>query len=88
MAMLEKFKEHKKEMEIKMEQAEKIADAAAEKFTGDLKTLVASATEEEFKEFIESESDAISDTDRMVAIMMFMETHEKNAGIIAMMVRK
>lgn len=88
MAMLEKFKEHKKEMEIKMEQAEKIADAAAEKFTGDLKALVASATEEEFKEFIESESDAISDTDRMVAIMTFMETHEKNAGIIAMMVCK
>lgn len=79
MAMLEKFKEYKKEMEIKMEQAEKIADAAAEKFTGDLKALVASATEEEFKEFIESESDAISDTNRMVAIMMFMETHEKNA---------
>ena len=48
-----------KEMEIKMEQAEKIADAAAEKFTGDLKALVASATEEEFKEFIESESDFV-----------------------------
>ena len=88
MAMLEKFKEHKKEMEIKMEQAEKIADAAAEKFTSDLKVLVASATEEELKEFIESESDVISNTDRMVVIMMFMETHEKTAGIIAMIVRK
>ena len=52
MSVVEKFKENKKVMEIKMEQASKMADAAADEFTESIMTLVKDASVEEIKEFV------------------------------------
>lgn len=50
--MIEKFKENKKVMMIKMDQANKMADEAAEEFISTLKPLVESASEEDLKTFL------------------------------------
>lgn len=47
--MIEKFKENKKVMEIKMEQASKMADAAADEFVKTLGPLVKDASREDIE---------------------------------------
>lgn len=47
--MIEKFKENKKVMEIKMEQASKMADAAADEFVKTLEPLVKDASRRTLK---------------------------------------
>ena len=51
--MLKEFKENKKFMEIKMEQASKLADEAANEFIDFIHTLVKDASDEDMKEFLE-----------------------------------
>lgn len=50
--MLNKFKENKKVMEIKMDQASKMADEAAHEFIDSIHTLVKDASEEDLKKFL------------------------------------
>lgn len=52
MKMVEAFKNSKKEMEIKMEQASKVADAAADEFIESIKSLAESASERSSKNFL------------------------------------
>lgn len=47
--MLNKFKENKKIMEIKMDQASKMADEAAHEFIDSIHTLVKDASDEDLK---------------------------------------
>lgn len=52
MKMVEAFKNSKKELEIKMEQASKVADAAADEFIESIKSLAESASERSSKNFL------------------------------------
>lgn len=86
--MVETFKENKKVMEIKMEQASKMADAAAEEFIDSIKSLVKDASEEEFKEFIQADDDAIKPEDKLAIIAAYAEHHDDIGGIAIIGIRK
>lgn len=63
--MIEKFKENKKVMMIKMDQASKMADEAAEEFISTLKPLVESASEEDLKTFLQADDELIENEDKL-----------------------
>lgn len=73
MSIVEKFKENKKVMEIKMEQASKMADAAANEFVKSIMTLVKDASVEEIKEFIESNDKTIDEEDKLFIIATYAD---------------
>lgn len=81
MSMVEKFKENKKVMEIKMEQASKMADAAAEEFIDSLKSLVKDASEEDLKEILNTNDEMLEFEDKMAIIAAYAESHEDVGGI-------
>ena len=81
MNMVEKFKENKKVMEIKMEQASKMADAAADEFTESIMTLVKDASVEEVKEFVELNDKTIEMDDKLVVLAAFLESHDDICGV-------
>ena len=76
MSMLEKFKENKKVMQIKMDQANKMADAAAEEFIDSIKSLVKDASEEDLKAILNADDEMLEDIDKMAFIAAFAESHE------------
>lgn len=79
--MLNKFKENKKIMEIKMEQASKMADEVANEFIDSIHALVKDASEEDLKKFIQADDDMIEPEDKLAAIAMFAETHDDIGGV-------
>ena len=79
--MLNKFKENKKIMEIKMDQASKIADEAIHEFVDSIYTLVKDASEEEIKKFLQAEDDMIEPEDKLAVIAAFADTHDDISGI-------
>lgn len=79
--MIEKFKENKKVMLIKMEQANKLAEEAAEEFIESIKSLVKDASEEDIKMLMNLKDKEIDLDDKMAVIAMFAETHEDIGGI-------
>lgn len=81
MSMVEKFKEGKKVMLIKMEQADKIAEAAAEEFVDLIESLTKNASEEELKEFLHVEDEMIDNDDKMATLAYFADNH-KDIGVI------
>ena len=81
MSVVEKFKENKKVMEIKMEQASKMADAAADEFTESIMTLVKDASVEEIKEFVKSNDKTINAEDKLFIIAAYAESHDDIGGI-------
>lgn len=81
MSMVEKFKENKKVMEIKMEQASKMADAAAEEFIDSLKSLVKDASEEDFKQFLGANDEMIEAEDKLAVVAAYADTHNDIGGI-------
>ena len=72
--MLNKFKENKKIMEIKMDQASKMADEAAHEFIDSIHTLVKDASEEDLKKFLQAEDDMIEPEDKLAVIAAFADT--------------
>lgn len=72
--MLKEFKENKKAMEIKMEQAAKLADAAADEFIESIKALVKDASEEDVKELVEDSS--IDIEDKIAVIAAYTDSHD------------
>lgn len=80
MSVVEKFKENKKVMEIKMEQASKMANAAADEFTESIVTLVKDASVEEIKEFVELNDKAIDTEDKLAVIAAYVESHDDIGG--------
>lgn len=74
--MLNKFKENKKIMEIKMDQASKMADEAANEFIDSIHTLVKDASEEDLKKFIQTDDDMIELEDKLAVIAAFADTHD------------
>lgn len=52
MKMVEAFKNSKKEMEIKFDQAKKIVDSASDEFIESIKSLAESASERSSKNFL------------------------------------
>lgn len=80
--MLNKFKENKKIMEIKMDQASKMADEAAHEFIDSIYTLVKDASEEDLKKFLQAEDDMIEPEDKLAVIAAFADTHDDIGGVI------
>lgn len=73
--MTEKFKENKKIMMIKMEQASKMADDAAEEFVKSIESLVKDASEEQLKEFLGEKDEMIDLDDKMAVVAAFADSH-------------
>lgn len=86
--MIEKFKENKKVMMIKMDQANKMADEAAEEFISTLKPLVESASEEDLKTFLQADDELIENEDKLAIIAAYAETHDDVGGIAIIGIRK
>lgn len=86
--MIEKFKENKKVMMIKMDQASKMADEAAEEFISALKPLVESASEEDLKTFLQADDELIENEDKLAIIAAYAETHDDVGGIAIIGIRK
>lgn len=86
--MIEKFKENKKVMMIKMDQASKMADEAAEEFISTLKPLVESASEEDLKSFLQADDELIESEDKLAIIAAYAETHDDVGGIAIICIRK
>ena len=86
--MIEKFKENKKVMMIKMDQANKMADEAAEEFISTLKPLVESASEEDLKMFLQADDELIENEDKLAIIAAYAETHDDVGGIAIIGIRK
>lgn len=80
--MLKEFKENKKFMEIKMEQASRLADEAANEFIDFIHTLVKDASDEDMKEFLEANDDMVDTEDKIAIIKAYLKTHEDVNGII------
>lgn len=85
--MIEKFKENKKVMEIKMEQASKMADAAADEFVKTLEPLVKDASREDIEKFLECEDEMIPNMYKMAVLAKFAEVNDAG-GIMILGVRK
>lgn len=79
--MLNKFKENKKIMEIKMDQAGKMADEAAHEFINSIHTLVKDASEEDLKKFLQAEDDMIELEDKLAAIAAFADIYGDIGGV-------
>lgn len=79
--MLNKFKENKKIMEIKMDQASKMADEAVLEFIDSIHTLVKDASEEDLEKFIQAEDDMIGPEDMLAVIAAFAKTHDDIGGV-------
>ena len=81
MRMIERFKENKKVMEIKMDQASKMADEAADEFIDSIHALVKEASEEDIKKFLQAEDDIIEPEDKLKVIAAFADNHDDIVGI-------
>lgn len=83
MSMLEIFKEHKKAMHAKFDEAHEICakamDEAAGEFVENFKSLVANASEEEFMNFIFKSGDELDETDIIAALAARVEAKRENA---------
>lgn len=86
--MLEKIKESKKAMMIKMEQANKIAESAAEEFICDIESLAKEASEEDLKNVINSKDEFLEPEDRLAFLAAFAENHKDMGGIILVGIEK
>ncbi len=84
MNMLESFKENKKVMQIKMDQANKMADAAAEEFIDSIKSLVKDASEEDLKAILNADDEMLEDIDKMAFVAAFAESHDAGFAIIGL----
>ena len=88
--MLEKVKESKKIMEVKIEQAEKMVIGAVEQFTAELEKLARESSEEELKAFLETDDEEIEFPEKMAAIHGYMQSHEptKDIAVVILGMRK
>ncbi len=86
-SMIEKFKENKKVMEIKMDQASKMADEACDEFIKTLEPLVKDASETDLREFLESEDEMIDHEDKLAIICEYAKAHDAG-GIAIIGIRK
>lgn len=79
--VIEKFKENKKIMMIKMEQANKLAEDAAEEFMSSIESLVKDASEEDIKALLDEKDDMIDAMDKIAVVTAFVDSHENYEGI-------
>lgn len=87
-SIVEKFKENKKVMLIKMEQASKMADDAANEFVNSIKPLVENASEEELKAFLQVDDELIDSEDKLVMVAAYADSHDDIGGIAIIGLRK
>lgn len=81
MKMVEQFKENKKVMMIKMEQASKMADTAADEFIDSIKSLVKDASEEDLKGFLNTNDEMLDVEDKLAIVAAYAESHDNIGGI-------
>lgn len=88
--IVSEFKEHKKVMLIKMEQATKMADDAADEFIDFVKSLVASASREDVQALLKmaDEDDTIDEVDKAAILAMYIETHDDVDGVTVIKYKK
>lgn len=79
--MLNKFKENKKIMKIKMDQTAKTVDEAVNEFVDSIHTLAKDASEEELKNFLQAEDDMIELEDKLAMVAAFADTHDDISGV-------
>lgn len=83
MSLLEKFNERKKAMYAKFDEVretcEKAIDAAGHEFLEDFKSLVVSASEEEFMEFLFKSGDEVDEIEKIAAITARVEAQRDKA---------
>ncbi len=84
--MLKTFKENKKAMEIKMEQASKLADAASEEFIESIKSLVKDASVEDVEKMLSTNDEDVSEVDKLAIAAMFAQ--ERGVGIMVIGIGK
>lgn len=81
MSLLEKYLEGKKELHVKFdeihEECEKKLDAAGCEFLAKFKEMIANASDEEFHEFMCSNSDEFDEIERMAALTARLESYGK-----------
>lgn len=80
--MIEKFRENKKVMVIKMEQANKIADEAANEFVDSLRPLVENSSDEDIEMFLRSDDDMINPEDKLAVIAILSSIRKSISGSI------
>lgn len=81
MKLVEAFKNSKKEMEIKFDQANKIIDSASDEFIESIKSLAESASEKELEELLNCNDEAIDFEDKLAMIAAFAEHHDNIDGM-------
>lgn len=81
MSLLEKYLEGKKEMYAKFDEireaCDEAIDAAGCEFLTKFKEMIANASDEEFHEFMCSNSDELDEIERMVALTARLESYGK-----------
>lgn len=81
MSLLEKYLEGKKELHAKYdeihEKCDEMLDAAGGEFLDKFKTMIANASDEEFHEFMCSNSDELDEIERMAALTARLESYAK-----------
>lgn len=86
--LIENFKESKKEMKIKVKQANELIDLAMDEFFDSIISLAKNASEEEIKDFINAEGELLETTDVIAMVTAFMETHNEIDGVMIFGKRK
>lgn len=81
MSLLEKYLEGKKEMYAKFDEireaCDEAIDAAGGEFLAKFKEMIANASDEEFHEFMCSNSDELDEIERMAALTARLESYSK-----------
>ena len=72
---IEKFKEKKNELLIKIEKLNDMADAVSKEFADSLRDIAKDASDDDLVEFLLSDDEAIESRDRVAMILAFTEAH-------------
>ena len=87
--LIENFKENKKEFEMKSklafrlaEEIASLADDYAKDFMDKFISLVKDASDEEFRNFIETKDEDVGEDDKLVAILMRAKVHDLDIGVL------
>ena len=78
---IERFKEKKNELLIKIEKINDMADAVSKEFADSLRDIAKDASSGDLVEFLLSDDEAIESRDRIAMVLAFTETHDVDGGL-------
>lgn len=92
MSMVEKFKNSKKTMMIKTEQAAKMANDAVDEFIDSVKSLAKDASEKDLEEILNTDDKMVEYDDKIAIVKAYVEsrseTHKNLRGVVVISVDK